>query len=597
MSKSNFLSDKTSVLLLPAGSMMLLTLVLLFGLQHAQEFIYYYREQQQLFIFDSDYAASLLSRGGGLSVIVGQLIVQFFVLPHFGAVLTTLLSLLSAVFVFLTLRGISSPSRWMAPLCFLPTLLYNVCLTDAYVHYDGLVAMLLATLFVALYARLPVRAWIGRLIAGSVGVLVLYRLIGSVVLLAAICLFLFDALRKAPRVLLSIVPAALVLLAGWVGVQRGEIIDFANAFGPQFYCEYYFTPTLPNVLSWVSWPLLLLLAAFSRRIRLPRERLRVEAALAVAFVLLLSLTFIQLSDRQANPAYYALQKEMHYATVGDWDRLLSTPGISAANDLQMNYFNLALENQGRLLTDLFAYPQRGAESVVMAPEEFTDVSALMAHLYYRMGNIGAAQNMAFSTTVGVTYGNPSMTQLLVKTYLVNGNYRLAEKNLARLEKTLFYAAWAKKYRRFLFDDAAVEADSELGMLRSCLPDNDSFTMLFGNVADLVTVLRANPSYQPAADYAIALLLLSKDFNNIRAFVEEFGGRGCLAKLPERLQEAVLTYAENDLDYCRAHGVDETTIERFARFRQKALTLRKSGANTSGLAAEWGKTFWYYVIKS
>ena len=86
-------------------------------------------------------------------------------------------------------------------------------------------------------------------------------------------------------------------------------------------------------------------------------------------------------------------------------------------------------------------------------------------------------------------------------------------------------------------------------------------------------------------------------DNIRAFVERYGGKGCLTQLPECLQEAIVTYSEHDPDYCREHGVSEDTIERFSRFRQEVLNLRRNGAtNMTRLAAEYGKTFWYYMVK-
>ena len=86
-------------------------------------------------------------------------------------------------------------------------------------------------------------------------------------------------------------------------------------------------------------------------------------------------------------------------------------------------------------------------------------------------------------------------------------------------------------------------------------------------------------------------------SNLALFIERYAGKGCLAQLPERLQEAIVTYSEHDPDYCREHGVSENTIERFTRFRQEVLNLRRSGAtNISRLASEYGNTFWYYMLK-
>ena len=45
---------------------------------------------------------------------------------------------------------------------------------------------------------------------------------------------------------------------------------------------------------------------------------------------------------------------------------------------------------------------------------------------------------------------------------------MADKYLRYLEHTLFYRSWAKQYRALLYDDAAVEADPELGPRRQGL---------------------------------------------------------------------------------------------------------------------------------
>ena len=70
----------------------------------------------------------------------------------------------------------------------------------------------------------------------------------------------------------------------------------------------------------------------------------------------------------------------------------------------------------------------------------------------------------------------------------------------------------------------------------------------------------------------------------------------MKELPLRLQEAMVTAFEQDMDACRAHGVSEEVIAKFAQFRQDALTLRHSGGSTSRLAPKYGDTFWYYMLK-
>ncbi len=567
-----------------------------FFLQQMQEFTYFYREQQQIFLFDSEYIQGLLKPIGGFATLAGQWLVQFFVLPHVGAMVSAGLTLLAALFTWLTMRKLNNHSFWLSSLAFLPALLYSLCLRDSFVHYDGLVALVLGALILWLYTILPKDRWMLRTAGGVLLTLVLFYLAGSVAVLVALTMLVIDILRKADKSYLTLFPLVLVLLVGIVAVYFGWIVDYPYAFWTKGYCEYYFEPTALHTLSWLCLLLVMALAWVSGKWHYTKKRIlamALDAGMAVA----VCVAFVRIGDADNNKAYYALLKQIHYADTEEWDKLTGVSDISPTNDIQMNYFNLGLSHQGRLLTDLFAYSQQGVNSLMASYVQYTDMGVLMSRLYYRLGVIGAAQYQAFSATVGITYGNPSMTKLLIKTYLINGTYRIAEKQINMLEKSWYYADWASEHRKFLYNDAAVEADPELGKMRKSLPDNDGYAMLYGIMNDLETVLDANPDNKEAAEYAIALLLLSKDFDYIKAFVERYGGKGCLTQLPERLQEAIVTYSEHNPDYCRAHGVSEDTIERFSRFRQEVLNLRRSGAtNMTRLAAEYGKTFWYYMVK-
>ena len=570
-------------------------LVLWYFLQEFQEFIYNYREQQQIFLYDADYIKDLVSPIGGCAALVGQWLVQFFVLPHVGALITTLLCIAGAVFLWLTMRKLAGRQVWPAVLAFLPVALYSICLQDSYVHYEGLLALVLGIKCLWIYSLLPEDRWIVRVGVGSLLMLALYYLAGSVAILITLSVILLDGLRKAPKTYLDIIPLALLGFTGLLAVYNGWLVDYDYAYWTKGYCEYYFEPTALHTLAWLSVPFLLLVAWVAGKWSLKVGWM--QSILSLVLGVLVCAAFVRISDAVHNKAYYALLKQIHYADTEEWDKLTGVTDISPTNDVQMNYLNLGLSHQGRLLTDLFVYPQQGINSLMSSYVQYTDLGVLMSRLYYRMGVIGAAQYQAFSTTVGITYGNPSMTKLLIKTYLINGTYRIAEKQINMLEKSWYYADWARDHRKFLYNDAAVEADPELGKMRKSLPDNDGYAMLYGIMSDLETVLDANPDNKEAAEYAIALLLLSKDFDNIRAFVERYGGKGCLTQLPECLQEAIVTYSEHDPDYCREHGVSEDTIERFSRFRQEVLNLRRSGAtNMTRLAAEYGKTFWYYMVK-
>ena len=595
--KSNIIgrSVRLSPLIWVSGILIAACLLLFYFLQSSQEFIYFYREQQQIFLYDNDYLLKLLKPIGGFAVLAGQWLVQFFVLPYMGALISTLLTLMGAIFLGLSLRKSDPKNFWWIPMAILPFFLYHICLQDVYVHYDGLVALTIGCVCLWKYTMLPKDRWGLRLAGGIVITMALFYLAGSVAVLISFTMLLFDLLRKAPKAYLGVLPLALVLITGIIAVYYGWMVDYSYAFWTKGYCEYYFEPTATHTLAWISIPILFLIVWLSDRWEI--KSAWIQPCLSFVCMALMCVGCQRMATAQMNNPYYAFLKQTHYADTEEWDKLTKVLDISATNEIQMNYLNLGLAHQGRLLTDLFLYPQQNVNSLMTANVQYTDASVLMSRLYYQMGVVGAAQYQAFSGTVGISYGNPSMTKLLVKTYLINGNYQIAEKQINLLEKSWYYADWAKDMRKFLYNDEAVRTDPELGKLRKSLPDSDVYAMLFGPVTDLQTVLDTNPDNREAADYLIAMLLISKDFNSISTFIDRYYGKGCMTTLPERLQEAVVAINEHDPDFCRAHGVSEETIDRFSSFRQDVITLRRNGAtNFSGLAAKYGKTFWYYMMK-
>lgn len=133
----------------------------IFYLQQMQEFIYFYREQQQIFLFQTEYIQGLLKPIGVFAALTGQWSVQFFVLPYIGALVTAGLTLLAAIFIWLTMWKLNNQIFMHSAFAFLPALLYTLCLRDSYVHFDGLVALDLGVLFFWLLVGYGSGRWYG----------------------------------------------------------------------------------------------------------------------------------------------------------------------------------------------------------------------------------------------------------------------------------------------------------------------------------------------------------------------------------------------------------------------------------------------------
>ena len=582
-------------------SIIALVAVTIFGVllgvqqQMSQEFMYYYRESQQLFFLDWGYLSDLLMQFGGVGIFLSQFLVQFFIHPFVGAITTALLAAGSAWMFWLTVRKISD-RLVLLPLTMLPALVQVVYLTAAYHHYDGLVALFIVAATLWGYTLIDKGDFRVRLAAGAAITLVLYLLIGSVGMLFAVCALLFDAALRREKWYLSALYVAVVCVTGSFLVARGEIIDYDFAYTPRFYYEFYveLTPLL-----WMSWGAAVAMMVVSILANYVPKNRWIEGALFAILCFAVAGWYVQRQKKSIVPGVYTYMQLYDYMVREDWDSILKTPNVNFRDPLSANMVNFALSKKGELLDKLFLYPQVNMSSLLNEQfGTFVEEHSVYSEIYYHLGIVSQTLELSLAAMAGTYPGTPLLLQQFIRSRIVMGDYDLAGKMVYRLENTYSYKDWAKHQRTFLHNDAAVEADADYGLKRRTLPELSSeFVSMNGLLYDLMKVLNANPENNVAREYVIACLLVQKDFDYIRSFVEENYGTPVLPTLPTRLQEAVVTYMERDMDYCRRYGVSEQTIARFASFRQKVLTLRRRqpNANPKSQLSEFRDTFWFYML--
>lgn len=567
-------------------------------LERTQLYTFHYREQQQIFLWDWQYVLSLLRRPGGFSLLLSQFLVQFFQTPLVGSGVTALLGVLAGASLWGICRRIQD-CVWLLPLCLVPSLLILTVLPDTYLSYQAPVAFVLAVLLVWLYAvgvsscRIGTRLWVGALFT-----LLGFVLCGPFMMtVVAPGIFLFDLFTHREKALWQGVQLLLAFLVGVTGICCGLLKDMQDAFLCQLFYEAMLEAPFRINLCWIAVLACLVLFYLSTFIR----KVPVLAGLALALLLTaLSAFFYKEGVRKVmDPRIYASERLYDLVAAGQWDAILRDPAAHYNNFLITNMVNMALSQKGTLLEDLFAYPQNGPNSLLFADEQNLQVVPLLqiiSLVHYNFGNVACAQNLGFDVFVGQRYGNPTMLKMLVKTNLANGAYGVAEKYIARLEKTWRYADWAKGMRPFLWNDAAVENDPELGAKRKDLPLENSFLFTHGLYKEMQDILEANPSDRVARDYQLALLLLIKNVSGIRSFVETHYGTPVLPELPSLVQQALIVASEDDLDWCRTQGVQPEVMAQFQKFRERYAAAVRNGENPANtLRREFGSSYWYYHL--
>ena len=562
-------------------------------LQKWEEFTFFYREQNQLFLYDCPDILSKLGGIGGSAMVVSQFFVQFFKLPWAGSLLTALLGACAAIILWKTFKKVGSPIA-VLPLCFLPVFFQEGALGDSLYYYQGFVAFIVVVIFLWIYvAVFQEKSKLMRVIAGVLMSVLLYWLVGSAAVLFAVCVILLDALSGKDQWYLGVASLAAVLLFAWGAVRLGFIQSMRLALLQDFYYEPLVHPGLYIHASWIALPLVTVLAVLVGKLKGNVA----QVVVACAFILL-SLVALMRIPSHMDKKYYDMLRLNHFVVAEDWDLILSDRTARHENFLMMNVRNLALSHKGQLLDKLFDYPQSGIMSLVASDDQsdrIPDVIALDSHIYYQMGNVAHSQNKAFDASVGVRFGSPSMMMRLIRTNLAWGAYEVAGKYISEMEKTWGYGKEAREMRRFLWNDEAVESDPELGYLRRCIPPADHFVGMDPH-KDLELILGVVPDNAAARDYYVAYMLLAKDVEGLKSYIENdpkaYNPDG---SLNQHLQEAVLVYSEEDEAYCREHGVTDATFSRYQSFKRRFLELGASNGNPIRDMKSFSDTYWYYFM--
>lgn len=545
-----------------------------------------YREQQQLFMYDKAYLLGTLFKTGGLAALLAQFVVQFFHNPTIALSLTLSLLALSSYLLWLVLRRDRKDWR-IVPLCIVPACFMGASLSDNSLHFDFLTSLLLVEAGLLLFKK--IRSC--KTFWGVSLTVILYLTAGPSAVLFSVCAAFMDKSWK------SLCFPVAVLVCGLVAYLTVAVPTWGEALTPAFY--YDLDARMPAV-HWGAWIAIASVAAISLVTGVSREKKYTKGVFAASCVLLLAaLVGTHLISGNIEKESSLTSYEYEYYTVnGRWDDLIGSCRRHAWTPGTANYLNLALAHKGTLVKDLFKYDQRGTSSLIFIPQEKT-VDVRIAHIMYAMGNIAAAQDVAFNALNSMTGYSPAMLKMNAEIELMRGTYDVADKYLCLLKKAPHYSKWAKERSHLLWNDEAVLNDPLLGTGRRDFPYEDGFSMFGSPIDELSKVIEANPSDSRAMQYYLSFLLLAKDIERLSKFVDRYWGAPALSELPVAVQEALLFYSEYtrnfgsdeplSLEWCMDHGVTAETMERFRAFQN--ASLQSKGSSPAGFRT----TYWNYLL--
>ena len=562
-------------------------------LQMCFEYHFYYIEQSQLFLFSEAYIRNKLLLPGGFSMLVAEFLVQFFIRPYVGALVTAVLLTGVGVCTAGIVKRIASASGLFI-LYVLPMLALLFMHFDFNYRVQGTVCYLMMMALLCGYMR--IRNDLFRLVAGCVLVPVLFWLAGSITVLFAGMVCLFEGLRKTPKWYISLIGVAEVLLLGVGTVYFSLMGEYRWVFGPDLYYHYTLHPKEIIYYSWICLPLVFLIAFFVRNKNSLSGKKLFAGISCIAQLAMIAAVLWWGMPKYSDAKTLKLKKLDYFARTEQWDKTIEECKGKLTNFLYMCHLNMALANKGELSDKMFNFDQRGPQGLLVQWNKSENISCMLSDIYFTMGATASSQEMAFEGYVSAMEdGNPRMLKRLVQTNLIYGTYPVAEKYISILEKTYAYRDWAQSQRKYLYNDEVVESDPILGTRRRMLPDRNSLAMIKGLAGDLALFLEKGPANSAALQYLGAMYLLAKDLEGFKALVEKYYGTEFLPVLPVHFQEAVIVMSEKEPDYWKRFNVSETIVARFTDYKKQVLANRNNSAIAGLLNRSYGNTYWFYFM--
>lgn len=448
-----------------------------------------FQEQLQLFLFDGDYFCERMAEPGGLARYVGEFLVQFYNATVIGALI---LAILFMMVQRLTWRLMRCEDYYYLSL--IPALVLWFAMGDENVMLAYVVALIMAMGCILGLRPLERLNLIGRVIIALVALPLLYWLIGPLALLVAVCM-----VPTWLAGLAVIYVVALVLVSAWL--LPYPLVRLAVGIG-----YYRFPVTIPYLLLLI--PVLIAMMHYGCR-HLPKPKQGVKYALILAITALLFVPQHYGFDAKK----YELMEYDYLVRIKDWNGIIAKAEQQTPDKpMSVSATNLALAMTNQLGERAFEFYQRGSQGLLPPFERNYATTQLTGEIYFHLGLVNTAQRLAFEAMEAISNYNKSGRALkrLVETNVINGQYKVAEKYIKILEKTIFYRRWAERMRAMLGDEKAINAHPLYGTLRQYRLQED---FLFSDTElDKICgqLFMHNHQNQMAAQYLLLMPLLDRD---------------------------------------------------------------------------------------
>jgi hypothetical protein len=556
-------------------------------------YAFFFQEKSSLFIFSLDFLLENLKQPGGFIVWLGIFLSTFYYIPVAGAfilsfILTMIVLLASKIISFYTGRQARLVPFLIGFILFYLNSDYHFLLFNNL----GLLISLILFHFIQMNNSV-IRGWLPTLLVPFI-----YFLTGGFAWIFLL-LISFDLIfyRKNSSLIrfIAIWSISLIML-----LISKELLFFQTLKTLIIFPFSYNLKGLQQILNISAALLISILPLLSKfKIREP-EKLRISdfsLSLITCLLLIVLTGIIGLKRYDSKAKQYFFVEELF--DEGKYEEVIAyNTENPPKNSLTIFLNNIALSETEQLDDNLFRYPQSPDGRTLFLKWDLADeILKRGAYFYYTLGMINEAHRWAFENMVmkGLT---PEDLKMIIRTDLINGNYKVASAYISKLKKTLFYRQDAKKYEKLAGSDEAFNADKELARKRATKVQYDFFTITDNPQVNLELILANDSLNRKAFEYEIAFMMLNKNLSGIASELPRFESYG-FKRLPRHIEEAVLALTVSNKGNMPDIGhleISTDTEQKWAQYLD-VLKLYRSNVKAAepALKRQYGDTFWYYVF--
>ena len=571
-------------------SLLLLFFVAVFGYFFwFGNYILFFQENQSLFLYSGQYFHDFLNKPGGFIVLLGKYITQFYADGIIGSILAaTVMTTLFHLFTRLFRNQNLSPSLSQL-LALIPSSLLMLMQARYYHFMEVNLGYLSVLLFLAFSIYLNKK---------NVSFLV-FILFPLYYYLAGAFAWIFAGAYMANAVFIE--NKNYKYLYSFLLIPISALIVFISE-NLLFLQPYNLLLSFPlpaindskyRILFYILSGFFVLTPLIGKLRFQSKSTIGKPLFIYIASILVLLLTVYSLYANYNIQTSRVLKTEQ-YVFKQKWNEVIRFNEKNASENLIGQYFyNVALSETDQLCDKLFYGRQDFKVGSLILPWG-NDHLGIGSYFFYAIGLVNEAERWAYEDMI-VNGQRPENLKMLVKTNLIDRNYRMAKKYIGILKKTSNYKNWAVGYEKMVDDTTLINKDPELKEKRQIMPQGDFFIHVNSAQDNIPHLIESNPNNRRAFEYKIAWMMLSKDIEGVVNQIKTLKTLG-YSRIPRHMEEAAMIYY-NGKGILPDLGGLSISAETLSRFDQYVAAFKSNRQNMAlakeRLGAQFGNTFMFY----